>query len=335
MPLRAALHGTDIHAFRYTEENWSALRAAPERALLVMPCCGERAIPKTSALGSKFFSHYRKPIDCDSAPESKEHILLKEIASKAALAAGWNVTTEYAGASSDGTHWIADVFCTKNKARIALEIQLSKQSASQFSYRQNRYKDSGVRAAWFTSERILSSLLYTSSKSLPIFAVGNLSEPSLSPEMTGFGVTFYDFVKDLLSGKVTWQEDPNEVQVHYINDSCWNCKKHVKQAYGWSIDVYSEYVKTVPNCSTVLLELSTIVSNQELSSRGINQIFSRPHFKGNAPSFPYCAICLHCGQPQANCYLMEKLTTHRHESAMFGSETFVIGTCNGRWEHRK
>lgn len=56
---------------------------------------------------------------------SAEHIYLKSIIAKAAINAGWSVITEFRGQSKEGERWIADVYCEKGKARVALEVQLS------------------------------------------------------------------------------------------------------------------------------------------------------------------------------------------------------------------
>jgi len=333
MPLRALLDETHIFAFEQTGEAWEALKESPKRKLLTMPCCGERAVPKTSSLGTYFFAHYRKAKNCNATPESKEHIYLKEIIAKAAKSADWDVTTELSGRSASGKEWIADVFCKKNMAQVALEVQLSKQTLKEFNLRQDRYKDSGVRSAWFVSESVAKSINHPQSKKLPIFVVGNYGSSDSVPVASKFNMPLDEFVYALLSGSVTWKEDPAELYIHYIHDKCWICGHNVKQPYGYSIDVYYGFVKTVPNCSTILKEILDYVGNEALSSHGLNKIASYPNFKGNASGFPYCAECNDCGQPQANHYLMKKLEAVRNEETEIDCvESFIIGTCNGRWE---
>ena len=335
MPLRALLNGTDIFAFEQTEESWEKIKSSPERPELSMPCCGFRAIPKTSSLGNYFFSHYRKPENCRSTPESKEHIYLKGVIPKAAKLTGWEVTTEFAGKDKDGEEWVADVFCRKKQTSVALEVQLAKQTIEQFRYRQNRYKKSGVRAAWFVSEKVVKATNYLKSEEVPIFMVRDFNNSNSIPIVSDFEVPLSEFVCGLLSGAVSWQEDPEELLVHYIVDKCWSCGGSVKQPYGYSINVYDEFIKTVPNCSTVLEKLLDLVGNELLSSRKINRIAAYPKFKGNARGFPYCAECIHCSQPQSNYYLMEKLGKSRKEAVNTGcAEPIVIGSCNGRWEYK-
>lgn len=333
MPLRALLDGTTIFAFEQTEESWAALKNSPEKKRLSMPCCGERAIAKISPLGNYFFAHSRKAEHCCSKPESKEHIFLKGVIAKAAKSANWDVTTEHIGSSPDGNKWIADVFCKKN-TQVAFEVQLSKQTLKEFSLRQDRYKNSGVRTAWFVSESVATSIRHPQSKELPIFTVGNYAKAQSVPIAFSFNIPLDEFVQALLSGSVTWKEDQEELNIHYIHDKCWSCGSAVKQPYGYSIDVYYDFVKTVPNCSNVLKDILDYVGNEALSSREINKIASHPKFKGNAPGFPYCAECIHCGQPQANHYLIEKLKSDRNnETYVDYVESFIVGACNGRWEY--
>ena len=58
-----------------------------------MPCCGNRAFPKTSKLGTFFFAHMRRG-ECAFASESAEPIYLKSQIARAAQASGWSVVAE-------------------------------------------------------------------------------------------------------------------------------------------------------------------------------------------------------------------------------------------------
>lgn len=334
MPLRANINGKDVLAFEQSEESWNELKNSEQKQFLTMPCCGERAIPKTSPLGSFFFSHYRKPQDCDSLPESKEHIYLKGLIAKAAKSTGWDVTTEKYGKTPKGEKWIADVFCSKNKVDIAFEVQLSKQTLADFSHRQKRYKDSGVRAAWFVSEKVEKALTNNirnlSSKSLPVFVVTGFDAKPPIPIVRDFDTSLEKFIQLLLYGSVQWKTDKDELYVEFFVDSCWSCGSIVKQPCGYFHDVYASSIKSVPNCSRVLEEIKDYVSNENLASCGINQVSAHPELSGNSPDFPYCAECLNCGKPQSNYYLWEKFKIARQNDVL-RAEEFIVGECNGRW----
>ncbi|MBF4069172.1 hypothetical protein ISJ33_23825 [Burkholderia pseudomallei] len=112
-----------------------------------MPCCGRAAIPKTSKRGNYFFAHAVRG-DCTSAPESQDHIFLKSLIAKAAKSAGWTVVTEWSGTAPNGERWIADVFCQKGSAKVAIEVQLSYQTVEELRRRTSNYRASGVRVAW-------------------------------------------------------------------------------------------------------------------------------------------------------------------------------------------
>jgi len=334
MPLRAKINDSDVLAFDYSNESWEELKNSQKRTQLTMPCCGGKAIPKTSPLGTFFFAHYRKPENCYSQPESKQHILLKSVVAKAAKSIDWDVVTEYSEISPRGEKWIADVFCKRERARIALEVQLSKQGLNEFLRRQMRYKESGVRTAWFVSEKvekaISNNINYMVSKDLPVFVVTEFEVINPIPIVRDFNMPLESFVRSLLSGYVSWKTDKDELSVEFLEDRCWSCGSHVKQPCGYFDDVYGCYIKSVPNCSRVLKEIRDYVGNENLANYGINLISEHPEFNDNTPDFPYCAECLNCGNPQSNYYLWEKFKVARKKEEL-QTETFIVGECNGRW----
>ncbi|MCJ8287626.1 competence protein CoiA family protein [Halomonas sp.] len=332
MPLRADLEGESLQSFRMSGVEWDVLKKSNRRVLLKMPCCGERAIAKTSRLGTQYFSHYRKSESCDFEPESKEHLLLKEVVAVAASQSGWEVITEGRGESSDGQQWRADVLCKKNKAFVALEVQLSKQNLEEFKVRQDRYKRSAVRAAWFVGKSQFHHSKPSPSKDLPIFYV-DWESGCTNPQVIDFEMPLADFVKALLSGMISWKDEPEEYKVLFLKDTCWKCGNPVNLPYGYSIGVYGDNIKTVPHCDAILSEIRKIVGNDFLRENGVNTIHSHPRLKGNAPNFPNCCVCIHCGTPEANCYLYEKyVASCKCGYANSGSATKIIGRCEGRWE---
>lgn len=194
MPLRARLEGRDILSFEFSKAEWQELKNASKRnqVQLIMPCCEARAIPKTSPHGIFFFAHYRRG-GCDSAPESQEHLLFKSIVARAAKAAGWNVTTERQGTSKTGDTWIADVFCTKDDASVAYEIQLSRITEEEIHRRQTKYAQSNVRCIWFADSKKFENI-HINSKYLPFFHIYQTA-PGRTPIVEKFNVTLSQFVK--------------------------------------------------------------------------------------------------------------------------------------------
>lgn len=332
MPFRAVLDGKNIYSFTFSHEEWNIFKSDKKRSGLTMACCPERAIVKSSPLGTQYFAHYKKSESCTTKPESKEHLFLKDKIARAALSAGWDVQSEFPGSTPSGEQWQADVFCTKGKLKIALEIQLSPQSQAEFSRRQKKYKDSLVRCAWFIGGRHYKKTKPVSTKPVPVFFV---EDPLVVeyPKIRSFETHISNFVKHLLSGKITWVDEPSEEYVSYLESRCWKCTKPMKQPYGFGFDVFDYGIQTVPHCSKILHEIELSFGNTFLRDNGICVIESHQNMKGNAPHAPFCTVCLYCGTPQANCYLLQNYNKYlRDESTGGGMVTKIMGRQNGRWQ---
>lgn len=339
MPLRARKGDIHVNAFECDQAAWAEVKQTYKIDALRMPCCESIAIPKTSKLGNYFFSHSRRD-NCTSAPESPEHIFLKTLISKAATKAGWSVVTEWPETTPEGEKWVADVLCTNGRARIALEVQLSYQTVQELRARQLVYASSGVRAAWFASSQKFKQGYLTPSKEIPFFCLAPF-EIGDEPKMQGFDLLVSEFVIGLLSKKLSWKTDPCIYEIHFLHDNCWKCGRAVKQVFGWNIDVYGDSAKTVPNMSTVLSKFDEFISNEELSALGLNVVGNFEKLRGNAPGFPYCNQCIHCGAPQNNHYVMKKIEEHRPtnrdwESSKIGLQKFVSSRESfGKWQYEQ
>jgi len=95
--------------------------------------------------------------------ESAAHLHAKWIMAQAALQAGWAADIEHAGPG-----WIADVLAWQEQSgiKVALEAQWSRQTFDDYRKRQQAYKDSGVRAAWFAHH---TAHLQLNDPEVPIF----------------------------------------------------------------------------------------------------------------------------------------------------------------------
>ncbi|MDE2414337.1 MAG: hypothetical protein KGM60_06215 [Comamonadaceae bacterium] len=319
MPIRAASDQGDIHAFTLNAKQWVELKATYRDLNLRMPCCGVPAIPKTSTRGTYFFAHARRG-ECTTADESPEHLYCKSLIAKAALDAGWIVTTERPGVSPAGEVWIADVFCQKGMAQLALEVQISPQTDEETIRRQLRYKASGVRGAWFFGARARRETvpfdLKTPAFSLHPFVAGEL------PTLQRFEVSLPEFVTALLQKRVSWTipRYSRPLLVEFVKDSCWACKKPVKQVLehmrggespdGEALTAEDYYegrwnpmVYTAPSLSNKLEAIQADISNEELAAQGLNLIGRQDVIRGKPTRFPFCNLCLHCHAPQNNFYL--------------------------------
>ena len=299
MPLRAVNKAREFLAFEFEEDEWEELKATYRQHKLLMPCCAASAIPKTSKLGNFYFAHSRKA-GCVYPPESAEHLFLKTIIARAASSSGWKTTTEHRGVDSDGNVWIADVFCEDGSRKVALEVQISRQSRDVTLERQYKYKTSGIRAAWFGADTVFESNYIHANKDTPFFRI---TKPNLSsvPMMTDFGISLELFVEKLLTGKVKCEDDHWEYQIEYVEDVCPVCNSQVKQVVGSSIDVYGERILTISNTPKVLRRVPLLVTNNFLVDHELNKL-------GEDASGNMSNICLHCGATQENHRVLDRLS---------------------------
>lgn len=258
-----------------------------------MPCCQVPAVPKTSPLGNFFFAHARRG-ECKTAPESAEHIFCKALIARAAQNAGWEVTTERQGVSPAGEVWVADVFCEKGSAQLALEVQLSQQPLEETIRRQERYKASGVRAAWFYGPK-LGKDFAAASKSTPIFGLSDVKVGQES--LVGRAdIPLTEFVGALLSKRVTWVR-PGYTEPFYIvvlQRTCSNCKRPAGLAYGHAHT--QSGLPPVPltpdTVGAALGRLFNAITYAELESLGLCHIV-RVH-QGRQRGVTYMNGCQHC-----------------------------------------
>lgn len=323
VPIRAASDQGDIHAFVLGAEQWAKLKASYKGLNLHMPCCGVAAVPKTSTRGTYFFAHARRG-DCTTDDESPEHLYCKALIAKASLEAGWTVTTERPGVSPDGEAWVADVFCEKGAAKLALEVQMSPQTDEETLRRQQRYKASGIRGAWFFGARARRGSIGFG-QDTPVFDLQPIVVGEL-PVIERFAVSLPTFVTALLQKRVAWTV-PSYSKPHlveFLEDTCWACKRPVRQAiehqHGgnspdgealrpenfhegrWNPPAYTE-----ASLSKMLEAIQSDITNDDLASQGLNLIGRRDVINGKQTRFPYCNLCLHCRAPQNNHFLSERL----------------------------
>ena len=325
MPIRAGSDLGDVLAFALNAEQWLDLKARHKAKdlNLWMPCCQVPAVPKTSPRGTFFFAHARRG-ECATADESPEHLYCKSLIAQAAMDAGWTVTSEWPGQSPDGEHWVADVFCHKGAAKLALEVQMSPQSDAETVRRQERYRASGVRGAWFFGAGARRSA-QDLDRATPVFSLRPV-EVGVVPMVDPFAVSLPEFVKALLQKRIDWAipifNRPHLVE--YIDDTCWACRKPVKQVLehmegGQSPDddalTASDFYEgrfdspayTVASISKRLEAMHAVVSNDNLAAQGLNLIGRKDVIGGKPTRFPFVNMCLHCHAPQNNHALCERL----------------------------
>lgn len=136
-----------VFANQYGLAEWDALKAqSPDNPLAFkMPCCGARAVLKTSMHGLQFFAHYSN--ECATAPETVWHADAKDLVYGALKLFNLNPRTEVTGGEGKD-RWRADVYFEVGERKIAIELQRSYQNLRDFVARQQRYTRSGVECYW-------------------------------------------------------------------------------------------------------------------------------------------------------------------------------------------
>jgi hypothetical protein len=212
MPLRALVDGREVQVWDLTGREWSDLRRRGRAgtAPVLMACCGRPGLAKTSRNGNPFFAHRsgrRGPAaaPCRWAGESAAHALCKLLAAAGARAAGWEVRTE---ATAPDGRWRADMLCARGSVRVALEVQLARTAPGEIAARQERYREAGVRGAWF----VPAPLCPAPSRGLPAFPlrladggvrVGLGADRAGTP---GPALPLDGFVARLLLGRVRFEQ---------------------------------------------------------------------------------------------------------------------------------
>lgn len=242
-----------IYSFHYALRDWITLKE-DKRSSFKMSCCNTPAILKTSKLGTQFFSHKAKPTDtdCSSGGETAEHIHIKYLVSKTLFKCGWDVEVEKRGVSSKGEEWIADIYATKARAKIAIEVQWSPQAFIETKRRQLVYKNSGVRGLWLLRsgsmkhrDAITGDYLYKT-KDVPVFSVYKNKKEASSPyqvfnvnkEDTEEGLIYdrfepialdlEDFISKMVSSQIKFYPKysrTTELFLKIIKQKCWACKR--------------------------------------------------------------------------------------------------------------
>lgn len=342
MPIRARLNGEDVFSFNMSESSWNTLKATYKNHSLLMPCCNSQAIPKVSKLKNYFFAHSRLSL-CSSVSETSEHIFLKTLIAREAALAGWNVVTEQLGETPNGEQWIADVFCTNDKYKLAFEVQLSSQTREEFIKRQNKYRSSGVRAAWlYRLKQNKEYYVHDSNgipheRATPVFGIKYLpnSKDFYVPQ---FEVSIDDFIRGMLHGKLKWSPMKGEkLTAKLIPDSrqCWQCKKMTQAIMAVSICNQTGRELTFRNFfgKDILAFVMNHVTDQMLASHGIATIKSR--YSETDGQFHLSEGCSHCDALSINYLSYESSQYISMDKKPFMTFTFDYGDetlkIEGKW----
>lgn len=253
MPLKCLRGAEEIYAFDVeSEDAWEELRKGnAESKDLRMPCCGAGVVLRKSKLGTRHFAHARRG-PCSTAPETAEHLLAKMAVVEGIRRTAWAAMPEQVGTAPNGEAWRADVLAAKGNARVAFEIQWSRQDDEETERRQRRYADAGVRGLW-----LFRQYDFPTGKETPAFRLAFdagtkafrvvFPSPHYHPQWLGRdrddkrfwaqSVALPDFVAGALEGRLRFASAlglrmPVEVDAAFIR--CWFCKKETGVVMGLS-----------------------------------------------------------------------------------------------------
>jgi hypothetical protein len=224
VPLRALIDGVDCISVAMNVDEWQRLRTRLRSSAqaAVLPCCGVRAVPKTSHLGTQFFAHYKR-VKCVFATETEQHRMIKQALLRGCRDAGWCAQLEHSAA--DGS-WRADVLATRGERAVAFEIQWTKQSAQETARRQRIYEVANVRGCW-----LFRSLPRMSEhRDIPAFGLSIGQRATLpTVKLNSKTIAIEEFAATMLSGGCKFRPQltivsPYYASVHLRQTVCPACR---------------------------------------------------------------------------------------------------------------
>lgn len=224
MPLVALVDGVPTTSLALTGEEWVALQGAVRhREVAVTLPCGLPGHLRRSVLGTPFFAHNPGSGRCGGhGRETPQHLSAKAAIWQAATDAGWTATPE-----ARGPGWVADVLAERDSHRVAFEVQWSQRSEDEYRRRQEKYRASGVRCAWFARHE---ASVVPPDSDLPVFRLqdGDADGGDLAVELGGQVMPLRDAVLLLLGGRVRFREwvtgsevTPARADLHRAD--CYRC----------------------------------------------------------------------------------------------------------------
>lgn len=145
---------TPIDASSIPAADWEVFKQRPMGNFRML-CCKAPAVLKNSQLNTPFFSHLND--ECAAAPETAWHIQGKAMVLDGMRKQGLSPGSEVPGRSG-AEKWCADTWVQFEGRTIAIELQRSYQSLTEFRRRQARYVAGGVECYWLTRPEVFTTL---------------------------------------------------------------------------------------------------------------------------------------------------------------------------------
>ena len=228
MPLRAQVDGQEVISSFLSENEWIELKQKiRDKSFDVIICqTNKKGYLRTSKLGLQHFVHKKGEKPDDWKPESPQHLLAKNEILLGCKDAGWNAKSEYIE-----NDWIADVLAQKGNARVAFEVQWSRQTLERTRERQENYKNSNVRGCWFfkTPPKEILGLQdeVIADKAIPAFRIMESEDKTIKVRLNDKAYTLRNFTRKLLCGEVKFRNklsvEKQRIKISFWKTSCWKC----------------------------------------------------------------------------------------------------------------
>lgn len=154
MPLTAirTANGQIVEAFDLTAEQWQLMKSEPPGSYLIRRS-GLPAVLKKNVHGTRWFAARPGESNTNWKPTSPEHEFAQVRMIHALRSAGFTARIEEPGCTPSGERWEADVYIDSQDRKIAIEVQISKQSFDEYLRRTEKYIQSGIKVVWLISNR--------------------------------------------------------------------------------------------------------------------------------------------------------------------------------------
>jgi hypothetical protein len=309
MPLRCLLDNESVHSFLFSGSEWNALKASYRERALVMPCCNNRAIPKTSSRGTQFFAHTINT-GCPYVKEPQELLMARMAIAKAVISSGWDVITEYRDNDAANMSWVIDVYAHKGKTKLAFHIQWSPKGLEEIPSKHEFFTSKGIRGSWFY--RLYRNKEYDrgdlfEKKEIPMFGF-RITEQSDDFTVPRFSISLVDFVSGMLARELKWGPSSGDLVragVLAKKKSCWKCGSVIRVpaavSIKWNESIAPNLLRFeqdgVPEMIQSLLDEATMAKEK---------IGAVAHRSSRTAGKSYLAnSCYHCDAIQGNFYVSE------------------------------
>ena len=147
MGFRAIKDDTELISLNFSFNDWEKLKKDISfKNTLKMTCCDSKAIMKTIKLGLQFFSHHVKK-NCNTKPESIDHLMLKKYVYEALIHLGYKADIEK-NIYINNTQRRPDILVEINDLKIVFEIQNTKHDLDLIKQRSLDYVNNNMIVVW-------------------------------------------------------------------------------------------------------------------------------------------------------------------------------------------